>query len=199
LRILYQQADGQFDEDKTLLDTPIMAMDNFITHGAFAPHLDNSVLLATFDNSKCLRIFQININIRKEPFKQEVPGQDAGARVKVTFEIKNLALLMNLAPTPADPLGSDGTTTAGVPTEQYALTHLEMLSMVNQDNSRPGNPPTVFAVFSLISPLYHGTSSIVCRWHLKEGPDSVLLPVWNELSAMKKKTSELPSRVSRFI
>jgi hypothetical protein len=77
--------------------------------------------------------------------------------------------------------------------EQYALTHLEMLSQVQESNGRT-SPPTVFAVFSLLAPQYHGTASIICRWHVKEGSDSSL-PVWDELPILKKRTNDLPPRV----
>jgi Mediator complex subunit 16 len=194
LRILFQQADGQFEESKTTIDPPIFPMDTFVTHGAFAPHMGTSVLLSTYDNSKCLRVFQINVVFGKKA----APGSDPAEKLKVDFEIRPLAFNQDISPSPADPYGNDGATAAGVPGEQYALTHLEMLPMVQHDaNIRTVSSPTVFAVFSLIGPQYHGTSSIVCRWHVREGPESVLLPVWDQLPRvpLKKKASDAAPRV----
>jgi hypothetical protein len=154
--------------------------------------LDTSVLLATYDNAKCLRSFQINITFTKTT----APDQTI-ERVKATMELKALAYCSNITPLPADPYGNDGSTAAGITADQYALTHLEMISMVHVDpNSRiPPTWPTVFAVFSLIGPQYHGTSSIVCRWHLKEEQESTLLPVWEELP-LKRNMGTIEPKVN---
>jgi hypothetical protein len=108
-------------------------------------------------------------------------------------------------PQPPNSSDDDGVASASFSGTSLALTHLKFMPQVQTTTTKQALPPTIVAVFSPVSPSsavvidpsnqYHGANSTVCRWYFKEGPETRLVPSFDEIAGNQKKTSSVDPKV----
>lgn len=203
LRLLYQNAEGQFQEKVLELDIPLNPLDYSFSHAAFAPlegethpravicltATGQRLLLATYDNSRALRAYSVDFVWVRQANKQ-AQEQDQKPQLNPNLDVTPMAVHYAVAPT-------QNSSEAGHVQTPYALSRLEFIPVI-PDPSKSDHP-SIIAVFSVAvnSPLSMHTGqypSVVCKWDLKKGPAFKPLPNIEEMAAIRKV--QLPSRVS---
>ncbi|KAF2667544.1 hypothetical protein BT63DRAFT_294707 [Microthyrium microscopicum] len=189
LKLFFALQDGTYSVQSCTLDgAPHIA--DAISHAAFAPDSDNSLMVAAYDLSRQLKVFRIHVNWKyneKEP--QEAP--------RPSLEVVPHAWEESCHPLSANSMGQDNST-AGGPDSSYLsqMTHLEFLAPESsgKTSGNRDSVPTILATFCNIpraatmvyDPLnrYQNAASVVCRWHLKAVKLPPVLAVFDEIQAM---------------
>jgi hypothetical protein len=152
------------------------------------------VLLATYDNSRALRVYSIDFGWIRHPNKSQEHEQKP--QLNPNCDVMPMTVQYMVAPS-----SQNSTEVGHMHQSPYALTRLEFIPVIPDPSNRDLNYPSVLAVFSIIvnSPvLMHGAGqyhvSVACRWNLKQGPEFKPLPIIEEMAAKAKVA--LPTRVS---
>jgi hypothetical protein len=159
------------------------------------------LLLATYDNSRALRVYSVEV-IWFRPPKPSQAEQEQKPPLNPSCDVMPMTVQYMCVPSFQNGTGSEAGQLHASP---YALTHLEFIPIVPDPNFSDSNFPIVMAVFSPIvtppvmmgSSQYHGGTSVVCRWNLKQGPEFKFLPVVEEIGMKPKGPNAAPPRVSR--
>jgi hypothetical protein len=152
-----------------------------------------------------MRVFQLAI-------AWNPPEVQADAQKAITFPILDVSPLAqeeDCLPQPTNSNHQETITSTAFTSTSLAITHLEIMPQVQTSTIKQPLPATVMAVFSPVSPSsavmvdptsqYHATNSTVCRWYIKDGPETRLLPIFDEISNKGKSTSSIDPRVRECI
>jgi len=169
-------------------------------------------MVATYDNSRVLKIYRIVINWQyKEPAKDQPPSPPPDPIVDIQPQI----LETSCAPLRPNQTDQSGNGAAGVDAlSDFMLTHLEMIPVTPTRTNEVSQPTVVATFISVpasaamnldISQKFQGATSVVCRWNMKQGPEIYLPSVFDEITNRKiklpdgreVKPSEVPLRVGK--
>ena len=157
--------------------------------------------MATYDNSRRLRVFQLAI--AWNPPEGQADAQKAAAFP--LLDVSPLAQEEYCLPQPPNSNDEETVASTAFTGSSLAITHLEFMPQVQTSTTKQPLPATIMAVFSPVSPSsavmvdptsqYHGTNSTVCRWYIKDGPETRLLPIFDDIGTKGKSTSSIDPRV----
>jgi len=158
--------------------------------------------LATYDNLRRLRVYQITV-------KWDTSDDPPDSAPKIHNPIIDALLIAEeeyCSPYPHNSTDHDavnGPAFSGHP--NLSLTHLDFVPQMQTAPSKPVLPATIIAVFSPVSPSspivmdhtsqYHSSNSTVCRWIIKDGRETRLLPVFDEIAVKIKSVGSVEARV----
>jgi hypothetical protein len=148
-----------------------------------------------------MRVFQLSIAWNPPEGQQDTQKVAAFPLI----DVSPLGQEENCLPQPPNSNDQETVASTAFTGASLAITHLEIMPQVQTTATKQPLPATIMAAFSPVSPSsavmvdpssqYHGTNSIVCRWFIKDGPETRLLPIFDEIGNKGKSTSSINPRV----
>ncbi|KAF2401203.1 hypothetical protein EJ06DRAFT_581391 [Trichodelitschia bisporula] len=195
LRLVYQQRDNTWLETTEELEEPPVGVGNSFTHASFAPDVDNSLLLATYDASNLLRLYRININWNQEPDPMD------GHQVSASPSLHFTPLLVE------DACFTGNTNSVGNGLDEpvsYNLTHLEVVPVSPELAGRIPTHPMIIGIFTAVPPpsglvldpahQHQQPTSVIRQWHFLKGFQNRLHSCFDQLAIKKRPTSSVDPR-----
>jgi mediator of RNA polymerase II transcription subunit 16 len=186
LRLLYMKVDRTWSETDAILSSPSKAQ-NLLTHAAFAPTVDGSILVTTHSSSGKYSVYSVQV-IRPQILPEQMVTTPITLEVEhIKSDIHNQLVSNNNAN--GDLMSGSSSTTDKI----ACLSHLEIVPTTDIEKAIQ-IPPTIFAINTIFSSLpglhnsLQARSSTIQRWSLHTASEN-LHPRFDEIPTKGTATS----------